>query len=390
MISDKKVLYSEYNDLIFIDPVKNNTDKLFLANEYGDIYTADTTLSLSIYHKFSNNKHVYNMYKTGLWDVDGDSEIERLSCSKRHLPNKLIITREDLKERTIVDLPEIKPFFNSHVSLKRVSENSKPIIVLQTGDIIYYIKYGKSKYFILKYPAYFAIYLLIFIILFVLQKIQNNYATKKYNIERQLLKQQLAISKNQLEPHFMLNTLNSIGYMFANEDKREAQFYFGKYASLIHRGLKYADKVETSLEEEIQFIKDYLILQRRRFNDELTYNIEIEKEIEIRDVRIPHSLVFTFVENAIKHGLRAKLSERQLDVFVRKDNNRVVILIKDNGIGRLKAKSLNIETTGKGLNIITTIITSYNKLYSRSISYKVKDMYDDKGIGKGTEVEVVI
>jgi len=186
----------------------------------------------------------------------------------------------------------------------------------------------------------------------------------------------------------MLNTLNNIGYMFSKENKEDAQYYFGRFASLIHRGLEYADKIETSLDEELKFIKDYLILQKRRFDDDLTFAIEADEEIDLDNIKIPHSLIFTFVENAVKHGLQHKLKDRKLSVIVKSVNNKICISIIDNGIGRKQSIALKTRGTGKGLSIVANIVEGYNKLNNRNITYNIVDLVDDNGVGIGTEVSV--
>ena len=279
---------------------------------------------------------------------------------------------------------------NGHITLKHRGKGLPPIIVLQAENIVYFISYGKSKYYLLKYPVYFSVYLFLFLVFWGLQKVQNKLARSKFETEMYLVRQQLTISKNQLEPHFLLNTLNNIGYMFAKENKDDAQYYFGRFASLIHRGLKYADQVETSLSEELEFVRDYLILQKQRFEDDLETTIEAEDEIDLNTIKIPHSLIFTFVENSVKHGLRHKPENRQLSIFISKSKSYIEIVITDNGIGRKQSKVMKTTGTGKGLGIVANIVEGYNKLYSRSISYEVKDLENEKGRGAGTEVRIMV
>ena len=223
-----------------------------------------------------------------------------------------------------------------------------------------------------------------------MQKMQKKLVQRKFETEKKLIRRQMALSKRQLEPHFMLNTLNNIGFMFAKENKDDAQYYFGRFASLIHRGLKYADQVETTLSEELEFVKDYLILQKQRFEGELKTTIEAEDEIDLNTIKIPHSLIFTFVENAVKHGLRHKPDNRQLSINIRKSRSKTEVVITDNGIGRKQSKVMKTTGTGKGIGIVANIVEGYNKLYSHYISYEVRDLVDDSGEGIGTEVRVVV
>lgn len=206
-------------------------------------------------------------------------------------------------------------------------------------------------------------------------------------IREALMKGQLAISKRQLEPHFMLNMLNNIGYLFSQKETKEAQYYFGKYASLLHRGLRYADRVETSLQEELEFIRDYLELQKMRFTGELEYSIEIHDDIDPGEINIPHSLLFTFVENAIKHGLVPKDDDRKLWVKISRGKRHYQIKIIDNGIGRAASRKMETRGSGKGLEIVNSIIDAYNKLQNAKITYQ---FVVPEEFATGTEVIILL
>ncbi len=132
----------------------------------------------------------------------------------------------------------------------------------------------------------------------------------------------------------------------------------------------------------------YLILQKRRLNDDFNYAIEADENINLNNIKIPHSLIFTFVENAVKHGLRHKESDRELKISISRQRKKIIIIVSDNGIGRKQSKALNTFGTGKGLNIVTNIVEGYNKLFNRSISYEIEDIVDEVGISLGTEVKV--
>jgi len=142
------------------------------------------------------------------------------------------------------------------------------------------------------------------------------------------------------------------------------------------------------LDEELKFIKDYLILQKRRFDDDLDFTIEAEEGVNLDIIKIPHSLIFTFVENAVKHGLLHKSKNRKLNIFIKKVKSKIIITITDNGIGRKQSEKLKTTGTGKGLGIVANIVDGYNKLNNRKITYKIIDVVDDVGVGTEVRVEV--
>lgn len=203
-----------------------------------------------------------------------------------------------------------------------------------------------------------------------------------------LLTQQLALSKKKMEPHFMLNMINNIGYLFKKEDGKRGLYYLGKFADLMRSGLMNADKTMVYLEEEMKFIEDYLILQKPLMEDDLHFDIQMDQEIKDDIILIPHSLIYTFVENAIKHGLRPKEKDRRLEIKVENIKEEIKISIKDNGVGRKKSKELNTTDTGQGMEIVKTIIKGYNQLHGSNIHYLIGDVLNESGEVAGTLVEI--
>jgi len=389
LVNKKLVPYDEHRSLTVINPLNGNDKNIYLMDAEGKVFITDTSLNIKPYSEPYFEISNLNRNSGLLLDIDNDGENEILFIANRPTPDKLVIYRSSLIESTFIDLPESKNTNNWHIALKESADNSS-IILLQAENVIYHIKYSKSKFYLLKYPVYLGVYFLILFVFWLMQKGQNKLAQQRFETERHLIRQQLAISKNQLEPHFMLNTLNNIGYMFSKENKDDAQYYFGRFASLIHRGLEYADKVETSLDEELKFIKDYLILQKRRFDDNLDFSIICDEEIDLDKIKIPHSLIFTFVENAIKHGLLHKKTDKKLSINVKSVNSKTIITITDNGIGRQQSTKLKTSGTGKGLGIVKNIVQGFNKLNNRNITYNIVDLVDESGDGVGTKVRVEV
>jgi hypothetical protein len=389
LLRERKMLYKDFSVLNFVNPL-NKRNKIYLIDGFGNTFETDTLLNIVPHFHMNTNQVSIGITSQKILDIDEDGEKEVIYSSINSGFDKLLIYRSNLSDPVILDLPGSKNTRQWNISLKKDGNGTTPTLILQTDHNIYHIRYQKSTLYYLKYPAYAGLYFLLFLAFWLLQRVQNKLAQRKFEIEKQLIHQQLAISKNQLEPHFMLNTLNNIGNMFINENREDAQYYFGKYASLLNRGLRYADKVETSLQEELEFIRDYLVLQKKRLNDDLAFTIEANEEIKLTELTIPHSLLYTFVENAIKHGLAPKKENRSLSIIISTEGKNTLILIRDNGIGRAQSKTLKTSGTGKGLLIVKNIVAGYNKLFNRDISYKVTDLIDENGIGTGTEVRIYI
>ena len=386
LLKESSISKEKYENIKFIKVDFPDGENLYIIDRSGTVLVTDTSLQLKLHSSVDIENLTINPWFFWENDIDEDDDNEIVYKANINSDEKLLIFRSNLKEYTIVDLPGAK-FTKQWVINKRITEDGT-LLMLQADDLVFYVKYTESNYYLLKYPVYLLSYLLLFLLFSGLQKVQNILANRKFESEKQLMRQQMALSKKQLEPHFMLNTLNSIGYMFSKESKEDAQYYFGRFASLIHRGLKYADQTETTLFEELEFVKDYLILQQKRFSNDFEFVIEADDNLDLNQILIPHSLIYTFAENVLKHGLQPKIGVKELTIRIADQKHQTKITITDNGVGRTKSKILKTSGTGKGLQIVKSIVESYNKINNRSISYQIVDVNDENGTG--TIVEIIV
>lgn len=384
----KKASYpsTDINRLFFHNNGNNRGKWFYLFDNAGNIYYTDTTLRLSIHFENQIQPFFLNPFDNVNLDLDEDGLYESVFITSSKNVGVFIYS-SDMNDAVYLDLPELNQSSNRRLHFKKPSLENPSNLIFNSHDRTVYIRYAKNPIFVWKYPLYTVLYLFLFLIFWLLQKVQRAVVASRYETEKQLLQQQMALSKKQMEPHFMLNTVNNIGYLFLKEDKKKAMFYLGKFAALMRRGLMNVDKIATSLEEELEFVEDYLVLQKQLMDGELNYEIKLEENIEEDKIQIPHSLIYTFAENAIKHGLRPKIDNRILSIQVSKVDHHTKISITDNGVGRAKSKELNTTDTGKGMEIVKTIIAGYNQLHGGNISYSVEDVLEDSDV-KGTLVEI--
>ncbi|MBC8461909.1 MAG: hypothetical protein H8D67_28395 [Deltaproteobacteria bacterium] len=107
-------------------------------------------------------------------------------------------------------------------------------------------------------------------------------------------------------------------------------------------------------------------------------------------VEIPKNIVLTFVENAVKHGIRPKESPGKITIRIEKMiDDQMEICIEDDGAGRSVTKDAGLESTGKGLLIVEQILDLWYKLKGKRITWTIEDLTGD-GKPVGTRVRVVI
>ncbi|MCX6271323.1 MAG: histidine kinase [Bacteroidetes bacterium] len=223
-------------------------------------------------------------------------------------------------------------------------------------------------------------------------KRRRNKKQQELEKEKAMIDLQLKTIRNQIDPHFTFNAMNSIGAVIYKEDKQKAYRFFTRFSSLIRAVLESSDKTERSLHEEIEFVTNYLELEKLRFKEKFSYKIEIEPDID-PGLRIPKLIIQAYVENAIKHGLMHRESDGLLSIRLSKKPGLVLIEVNDNGVGRTASKEYNKNnpaSTGKGLRIMDEYYELFEKLYHVKIRAEVTDLFGEKGEAAGTKVSIFI
>jgi two-component system LytT family sensor kinase len=180
-------------------------------------------------------------------------------------------------------------------------------------------------------------------------KIWNN-TRIEMNLEQHqqlLLKARMDALTAQINPHFLFNTLNTVSSLI-RYDPDTARGVVIKLSNILRRLLR---KHETfvPLQEELDFIDDYLDIEVARFGRD---NLQIHKEIEepTLDAFVPSMLLQPIVENALKHGLAAKLGGGKITIRTATQDSRLIIEIEDNGVGIPEDRMSQVYVDGIGIS----------------------------------------
>ncbi len=149
-------------------------------------------------------------------------------------------------------------------------------------------------------------------------------------LETQLAQAQLAALKMQLHPHFLFNTLHSISSLQL-EDAAAAQKMTARLGDFLRLTLDNAGVQETSLRREIEFLRCYLDIERVRFGQRLTTEIEVEPEA--LEAQVPNLILQPLVENAIRHGIAPRAAPGRIRIRAEREGDRLKLAIRDNGGG---------------------------------------------------------
>lgn len=234
--------------------------------------------------------------------------------------------------------------------------------------------------------------LAIFIVLastVLLVKIRFQRIQKRLELENSLLDMERKALRLQMNPHFIFNALDSISSFIFKKDPEKAVRYLNNFAKLMRLTLESSMEHLHPVETEVSILKNYLELEKLRFQGKFDYSIVLDEEIDY-DIGIPPMLIQPHVENAILHGLKPMQSGGQLDLrFILDDDEDLLIIeIEDNGVGRKKAKELNRKKDHRSMatqiNKDRLRLLKMNK--NDKISIDIIDKYDDSNNSLGTKV----
>ena len=151
---------------------------------------------------------------------------------------------------------------------------------------------------------------------------------------------QLRALRAQMNPHFMFNALNAIQGLIRSNENRAATSYLAKFAQLMRQTLEYTDKEEIAMEEEVEFLEQYLDINRLRFQDEFSYEVVQSRGLDEDDWKIPTMILQPFVENAVEHGIRPRHKGHiQIHFELIADDTLLRCIIEDDGIGINKSRA---------------------------------------------------
>jgi hypothetical protein len=200
--------------------------------------------------------------------------------------------------------------------------------------------------------------------------------------------------RQQMNPHFIFNTLNSIQYYMYQHDKLATNNYLTKFSSLMRKVLDNSQHTSVPLSDELTALNLYLELENIRFKDKFEYKITLDDEIDPLMHKIPTMLIQPYVENSISHGLIPKEGKGFVNIDLNLKEDYILCTIEDNGIGREAAKERNLKKEGNHNSLGTQISKSrldlVNELYGTSLKTIYTDLKDENGEPAGTRVEIHI
>ncbi len=150
-------------------------------------------------------------------------------------------------------------------------------------------------------------------------------------MEGQLARARLQALNAQMRPHFLFNTLHTIGHLWRTGRDDEAEAALDHLGNLFHKVHRSTNELEVPLGEELAMVREYLAIETARFRDRLAARVEAPDEV--LEWKVPPLILQPLVENAVRHGLSAASTAGTIEVTAVAENGSLRLRVRDDGPG---------------------------------------------------------
>jgi len=361
------ILESDLSKIIY----KNNADIVVLTDQYNNVVTSSNTLVIDELGKFNltryNDDQILlndNSYFYVKAKVE-DGQLQLITLSELEIVSELM-SKSLLFMAILFVLFTVIAVVIADILSKKKTEAIQNLITaigkVQNGNLEAYVKIGRTDEF---------------------KFIGEQFNKMLVDVNRLVAKNSELIDRNriseikqlesQFNPHFIFNTLETLKYMM-HLDADKASEIIMNFAVILRYSIDY-DKEDIRLDQDLDYLKSYLLIQKYRYNKRLSYTFEIEEEA--KECIVPKLIMQPIIENCINHGYKKK-DALHIELSIKISQGELVAIIQDNGdgmdrdkLGELKL-ALEDTTLGSGHiglnNVNRRIKLTYGEQYGLDIS----------------------
>jgi two-component sensor histidine kinase len=203
--------------------------------------------------------------------------------------------------------------------------------------------------------------------------------------KKNILETEQRLNRARMNPHFFFNALTALQKFALKENNGQAMASnLSKFSNIMRETLESTYKEYVTIEQEIEFLNEYLEVQKIRFPQTFSYEVSAAKELEIDELLIPAMIIQPFVENSIEHGFAGVDYPGRVSVLFKQEGKDLLINITDNGKGLITTVKENNEHISRASQIIK------DRIYLLNIKLKTKAGFsiDNDASGKGVVVKI--
>ncbi|HYX26975.1 MAG TPA: histidine kinase, partial [Pyrinomonadaceae bacterium] len=179
---------------------------------------------------------------------------------------------------------------------------------------------------------------------------------------------QLRALQSQINPHFFFNTLNTIAAL-ANRNSADAKQLILNLAAMYRHTLRCTHTTLITLEDDLEFVRSYLTIERARFGDRLNFSLEVPNSVD--GLMLPGLVLQPIVENAIKHGIGRNVGGGDISIEVKREEQEFSITVCNKTETRPDLRAEKVFVEGHALkNVRDRLEGIYGSAHKFSIEYK--------------------
>jgi two-component sensor histidine kinase len=268
----------------------------------------------------------------------------------------------------------IKDSIHNVERTEAVAEIEKKYNQAKNEQTIQKLSFQKKIYLLATSVGLMAIVALIF---FIRQQRLKN--------KKNILETEQRLNRARMNPHFFFNALSALQkFALAGAEGNEMASSLSRFSHIMRETLESTYKEYVTVEQEIQFLTEYLEVQKMRFPTAFTYQIKADPALDVSDVLIPSMILQPFLENVIEHGFVEIDYAGNIQVLFNERNKEILIEIQDNGKGLNTTPKENNEHISRASQIIK------DRIYLLNIKLKSRAGFSINNVNEGTGVIVRI
>jgi len=210
-------------------------------------------------------------------------------------------------------------------------------------------------------------------------------------LDRLIKEMELKHLQNQINPHFLFNTLNTVSKMAYLEDAKATSDLIDSVATLLRHSLGQIDK-QVSLSDEVRVVEDYFHIQKVRFSERSQFKLNMDESC--LGIEIPRLTLQPLVENAFIHGIEEKEEGGIITLNIYQTETHVIVEVRDDGVGMEQGKIrqlLSLSTVDTEHVGHSTGIGLTNVIRRLQLHYQVPDVIEiESATGKGTTIRLLL
>ncbi|MCJ8289000.1 MAG: histidine kinase [Crocinitomicaceae bacterium] len=204
---------------------------------------------------------------------------------------------------------------------------------------------------------------------------------KREKAEMNMLKAEQTLLRTQMNPHFIFNSLSTIGSYILSNEIEDGYIYISKFSKLMRHILDSSRQETIDLQQEIDLMDNFLWLHKMRLKDKLNYEIKIDPTISLEEIEIPPMLLQPHIENSIIHGIEAFEEKGFILIEIKNSSDGLLMQITDSGPGfNLQDLQKKKEHRSHAIQITQERIENIKRSKKLNINLSIlNQQHDDQG-----------